>query len=214
MKYRYNEEINIPAGAVTVTGNLVIPREAKAVIVFAHGSGSSRFSSRNQAVARYLQEKGFGTLLFDLLTPIEDMDYATRFDINRLSIRLAAATEWLAALDITQDMAIGFFGASTGAAAALKAAAKLPWVAAVVSRGGRPDLAGADLEAVKAPVLLIVGGSDKTVLELNQEALRQLPGIKKLEVVEGASHLFEEAGKMDIVATLAADWFSKYLHTL
>ncbi|ULQ53319.1 dienelactone hydrolase family protein [Flavihumibacter fluvii] len=210
MEFRAYEEVEIPSGKVTLKGDLVIPETARAIVVFSHGSGSSRFSTRNQAVARYLIQKNFGTLLFDLLTPEEDVQYQNRFDIDLLTTRLADATRWLAKLPAAKDCAIGYFGASTGAASALKAAALIPSVCAVVSRGGRPDLAADSLPKVKAPVLLIVGSLDEEVIVLNRMAYEELGGEKKLEIVAGATHLFEEPGKLDIVAALAAKWFEKY----
>jgi len=211
MYLRFHKDVSIPAGKVILQGELIIPLKAKAIIIFSHGSGSSRFSKRNQVVAQYLHERNFGTLLFDLLTEEEDRDYANRFDIDILTKRLAGATEWLEKLPAAYDCRIGFFGASTGAASALKAAAFLPHISAVVSRGGRPDLAMHDLPKVEAPTLFIVGSLDHTVLEMNKEAFRHLHCEKKLEVVEGATHLFEEPGKMKIVSELAANWFQKYL---
>jgi putative phosphoribosyl transferase len=211
MDLRFHKEISIPVGKVTVQGELTIPLKANAIIIFSHGSGSSRFSKRNQMVAKYLQQKNFGTLLFDLLTQEEDQNYYTRFDIDLLTKRLAGATEWLEKLPAANDCRIGYFGASTGAASALKAASFLRQISAVVSRGGRPDLAMNDLPKVEAPTLLIVGSLDYDVLQMNKEAYRQMKCGKKLEVVEGATHLFEEPGKMDIVSELAANWFEKYL---
>ena len=193
-------------------GELFIPLKAKVIIIFSHGSGSSRFSKRNQMVAKYLHEKNFGTLLFDLLTEEEDKHYYNRFDIDLLTKRLAGATEWLERLPAAKGCRLGYFGASTGAASALQAAAHLTEVGAVVSRGGRPDLAtvGA-LHGVEAPTLLIVGSLDTEVLQLNKQALKELRCPKELVIVEGASHLFEEQGMMDKVARLAAAWFEKYL---
>lgn len=211
MEPRFNQEVSIPVGKVTVHGQLVIPLKAHAIIIFSHGSGSSRFSRRNQMVAEYLHEKGFGTLLFDLLTAKEDEDYFNRFDINLLAKRLAGATEWLEKLPIAKACRIGYFGASTGAASALKAAANLPQIGAVVSRGGRPDLAIDIISKVKAPTLLIVGSLDQDVLEMNKGAYQKLACEKKLEVVDGATHLFEESGKIEIVSELAGKWFEKYL---
>lgn len=211
MGVRFDKEVSIPVGKVTVEGELIIPLKAIAIVIFSHGSGSSRFSTRNRQVAKYLHERNLGTLLFDLLTEAEDKDYNTRFDIDLLTKRLAGATEWLERLPAAKDCRIGFFGASTGAASALKAASYLPHIGAVVSRGGRPDLAMDNLPKVEAPTLLIVGGLDQDVLQLNKEAYIQLECEKKLEVVEGATHLFEEPGKMEIVSELAANWFEKYL---
>ncbi len=207
----YQKEVSIPVGEVILQGELIIPQEAEAIVIFSHGSGSSRFSVRNRMVATHLQKENFGTLLFDLLTGEEDEEYNNRFNIDLLTQRLAGATLWLEELAVAKDRHIGYFGASTGAASALKAAALLPQIGAVVSRGGRPDLAMDSLRMVKVPTLLIVGGLDRDVLELNKEAFTQLGGEKKLEVVGGASHLFEESGKMEIVSALAANWFEKYL---
>lgn len=211
MDFRLNRETGIPLGNVTVQGELIIPLRANAIVVFSHGSGSSRFSSRNRQVARYLQEKNIGTLLFDLLTEEEDEDYSNRFDITLLSKRLAGATEWLEGLPAAKECRIGYFGASTGAASALRAAAYLPQIGAVVSRGGRPDLAIDVLPRVQAPTLLIVGSLDHEVVEMNKEAYAKLQCEKRLELVEGATHLFEEPGKMEIVSELAAHWFEKHL---
>ncbi|MGA9023951.1 MAG: dienelactone hydrolase family protein [Terracidiphilus sp.] len=198
-------------------GDLVIPEKATAVIAFAHGSGSSRHSPRNQYVARVLQQGGLGTLLFDLLTAQEErIDVQTaelRFDIALLARRLSEATAWLKKDKDTRDLLVGYFGASTGAAAALVAAAQRRGdVFAVVSRGGRPDLAGASLPLVQASTLLIVGGEDTPVIEMNEDAFRQLRmEEKKLEIVSGATHLFEEPGTLEKVASLARDWFKREL---
>ena len=200
---------------IGLDGDLVVPAGAKAVVVFAHGSGSSRFSSRNRLVAGVLHEKALATLLMDLLTADEEkLDSRTaqlRFDIALLAERLVQATEWLRNDSETRALQVGYFGASTGAGAALVAAAELPKIAAVVSRGGRPDLAGKALQNVKAPTLLIVGSRDEQVLELNQAALAQLRCEKKLEIIPGATHLFEEAGALDEVARLASAWFEDHL---
>ena len=214
MEMRFHKEVSMPLGKVTLKGELFIPVKANAIIVFSHGSGSSRFSKRNQMVAKYLHEKNFGTLLFDLLTEEEDQHYHNRFNIDLLTKRLTGATEWLEKLPAAKDCSIGYFGASTGAASALKAAAVLPQINAVVSRGGRPDLAMGDLHLVEAPTLLIVGSLDYDVLQLNKEAYIQLECEKKLKVVEGATHLFEETDKMEIVSELAGSWFEKYLNTV
>ncbi|MGB3155422.1 MAG: alpha/beta hydrolase [Chitinophagaceae bacterium] len=211
MEMRFHKEMNIPVGHVVLKGALAIPVNAKAIVLFSHGSGSSRLSKRNQQVARYLQGKNFGTLLFDLLTEEEDQYSFNRFDINLLTKRLAGATEWLERLPAAKNCRIGYFGASTGAASALKAAAVLSCIDAVVSRGGRPDLAMDILSKVDAPTLLIVGSLDIEVLQMNQEAFKKLPGKKELEIVTGAGHLFEEPGKMEIVCELAAEWFEKFL---
>ena len=203
--------VEIAIGPVRLPGELHVPPAAAGVVVFAHGSGSSRLSPRNLAVARVLGERGLGTLLFDLLTPDEADDRANVFDIELLAERLSAAAAWLGEREDAGGLRQGLFGASTGAAAALVAAA-LPGnsIAAVVSRGGRPDLAGQALEAVTAPTLLIVGGHDEAVLELNREAQAHLRCLSRLEVVPGATHLFEERGALERVAELAADWFVEH----
>jgi putative phosphoribosyl transferase len=208
----------IPAGAAALEGSLNLPEGASGIVLFAHGSGSSRHSPRNQLVARVLREGGLGTLLFDLLTPDEEtVDTLTghlRFNIGLLAERLANATDWLANNPETRDLKAGYFGSSTGGAAALVAVAERPdSVGAVVSRGGRPDLAGAALSRVKAPTLLIVGGKDVPVIGMNQEALAQLGTAKKLEIIPGATHLFEEPGALEKVAQLARQWFERYLAT-
>jgi putative phosphoribosyl transferase len=205
-------EVQIPAGHLLLPGELSIPGKALGVIAFAHGSGSSRLSRRNQAVARRFQEIGLGTLLFDLLTEEESHTRANVFDLPLLAERLLAATGWLAHEPSTSGLPVGYFGASTGAGAALIAAARAgDRVHAVVSRGGRPDLAREWLPEVHAPTLLIVGGQDTAVLGLNQMALEQLRCPKRLVVVPGASHLFEEPGTMEAVSHLAGDWFSHHL---
>ncbi|MEK6708774.1 MAG: alpha/beta family hydrolase [Pseudomonadota bacterium] len=205
--------VHIPADAVELDGELVLPPSATGVVLFAHGSGSSRFSPRNTFVAEVLQQHGIGTLLFDLLTRTEDQDYATRFDIDLLTRRLLAATAWLQANPQTQTLHIGYFGASTGAAAALQAAAEMGnKIAAVVSRGGRPDLAGETaLNQVTAPTLLIVGSADYGVIELNQQAYALLHCEKKLTLIAGATHLFEEPGTLEQAARSAANWFAQRL---
>ncbi len=208
--------VKVPAGRATINGNLTVPQGAKGIVVFAHGSGSSRFSPRNTQVAGEINKAGMATFLIDLLTSEEEqVDIHTgqfRFDIELLSQRLIYATKWLKENAATKDLAIGYFGSSTGAAAALIAAAELPaFIKAVVSRGGRPDLAEEHLAKVKAPTLLIVGGNDLVVLDMNREAMKRIPAEKKLEIVPGATHLFEEAGKLEKVARLAITWFSKYL---
>ena len=208
--------VQVPAGAVTLEGNLGVSAGAHGVVLFAHGSGSSRHSPRNRYVAGVLREAGLATLLMDLLTPDEEViDLQTqrlRFDIGLLADRLVGATDWLAQNPLTRDLKIGYFGASTGAAAALVAAAERPdAVGAIVSRGGRPDLAGAALARVRAPTLLIVGGHDIPVIGMNQEAMAQLHVESKLEIVPGATHLFEEPGALEEVARLARAWFERYL---
>ena len=212
--------VHIPAGSVSsdgkrveLEGELVLPPSAKGVVLFAHGSGSSRFSPRNTYVAEVLQQRGIATLLFDLLTRAEDQVYEARFDIALLTQRLLAATAWLQSKPETKNLSIGYFGASTGAAAALQAAAKMgDKISAVVSRGGRPDLAGAvALRQVSAPTLLIVGGDDYGVIELNQQADALMNCEKKLTLVPGATHLFEEPGTLQQAARNAADWFAQHL---
>lgn len=210
MEYQVRQ-VSIPVGRVAVEGELVVPENARGIVIFSHGSGSSRFSPRNRRVAEYLHGEHFGTLLFDLLTPEEDARYENRFDIGLLTERLVAVTQWLEIQPEAKGCRLGYFGASTGAASALAASARLPRVAAVVSRGGRPDLAGDALPTVKAPTLLIVGSLDEAVLILNQHALERLGGTGALELVLGATHLFEEPGKMWEVEVLAAAWFRKYL---
>lgn len=214
MNYRFHKEVTIPVQDVKLKGELIIPVKATAIIIFSHGSGSSRLSSRNQMVAKFLHQKNFGTLLFDLLTEAEDSNYQNRFDIELLTKRLIGASEWLQQQPVAKDCRFGYFGASTGAASALKAASYLPQIDAVVSRGGRPDLAMNSLANVNAATQLIVGAMDDDVLRLNREAYIQLNCEKKLEIVEGATHLFEEPGKMEKVSMLAADWFEKYLHPI
>ena len=204
-------DVLIPAGKVSLEGTLTLPESASGVVAFAHGSGSSRHSPRNRYVAEVLHEHNIATLLFDLLTPQEDQTYATRFDIDLLTERLVAAIDWLEASKETQGMKLGCFGASTGAAAALQAAAKHPAIAAVVSRGGRPDLAGPQaLTLVRAPTLLIVGGWDDGVIDLNRQAYDLLRCKKKLEIVPGATHLFEEPGTLELAAEHAARWFQTH----
>lgn len=206
--------VRIPADDVHLEGLLELPAEAPGIVLFAHGSGSSRHSPRNNYVARVLHEHGIGTLLLDLLTLSEDLDYHTRFDIALLTHRLLVATAWVRQhTPPSRQLTIGYFGASTGAAAALQAAAALgDEVQAVVSRGGRPDLAGHhDLARVMAPTLLLVGSRDEEVLELNQAAYAHLHCDKLLSVIPGATHLFEEAGTLEEVARQAADWFKRYL---
>jgi putative phosphoribosyl transferase len=209
-------EVRVSAGPVELEGILDIPEGAQGIVLFAHGSGSGRHSPRNRYVAGALREAGLATLLIDLLTPEEEeVDQRTRrlrFDIGLLADRLAGATDWLARNPDTQKLRVGYFGASTGAGAALVAAAERPEaVGAVVSRGGRPDLAGALLSRVAAPTLLIIGGEDEPVIGINREALAQLRSEKEIEVVPGATHLFEEPGKLEEVARLAADWFTRHL---
>ena len=208
-------EVEIKAGSVVLSGDLEVPEHAAGIVLFAHGSGSSRHSPRNQYVARVIRDSGVGTLLFDLLTRQEEaIDNYTRefrFDINLLARRLIAATDWLRTTEASY-LRPGYFGASTGGAAALIAAAELGTkLGAVVSRGGRPDLAGKALRYVKAPTLLIVGGLDGPVIKMNEDAYAELQCVKELKIVPGATHLFEEPGKLEEVARLAGAWFLKYL---
>jgi putative phosphoribosyl transferase len=205
--------VHIPAGGATVEGMLEIPERAVGLVLFAHGSGSSRHSPRNNYVAGVLRAAGVGTLLMDLLTPEEDRDYSRRFDIGLLTQRLLEAAHWVGVQPATRDLPLGFFGASTGAAAALEAAARLGADArAVVSRGGRPDLASEEaLRKVTAPTLLLVGGYDDGVIDLNQQAYDQLRCEKEMVIVPGATHLFEEPGTLEAVATRAAGWFAEHL---
>ena len=208
--------VRVSADRVGLEGNLAFPGSARGVVLFAHGSGSGRHSPRNRYVARALREAGLATLLVDLLTEEEEeVDLRTRhlrFDIGLLAQRLVGATKWLAQNSDTRNLRIGYFGASTGAAAALVAAAEHPKpVGAIVSRGGRPDLAGPALPRVAAPTLLIVGGNDFPVIDMNRDALEQMRTEKRLEIVPGATHLFEEPGALEQVARLAAGWFVRHL---
>ena len=208
--------VQVTGGPVVLEGNLGVPEGARGVVLFAHGSGSSRHSPRNRYVAATLREAGLATLLVDLLTSEEEeLDLRTRqlrFDIGLLAERLVGATDWIAQNPDTRNLPVGYFGASTGAGAALAAAAERPEeVGAVVSRGGRPDLAGDSLSRVQAPTLLIVGGNDIPVIGMNREAMEQMHVEKELEIVPGATHLFEEPGALEEVARLAADWFVHYL---
>ena len=210
------QEVSIPIEGEYLQGELGIPAKAPGVVLFAHGSGSSRHSPRNQYVARIIREAGVGTLLFDLLTASEEMEdeitRAHRFNIELLADRLVAATKWLLGQPNHARMNIGYFGSSTGGGAALGAAAFLgPKIGAVVSRGGRPDLAGAALPRVKSPTLLIVGGHDHVVLDLNNDALGRLKCEKELRVIPGATHLFDEPGTLEQVAEIAAEWFASHL---
>jgi len=208
----HEEEVRIPIDSGYLEGTLSLRNKAQAIVIFAHGSGSSRFSKRNKYVAEVLSGAGVDTLLFDLLTKEEDMVYENRFDIKLLKDRLKAATKWVRENPAIKKFRIGYFGASTGAPAALWAAAELGKdIGAVVSRGGRPDLAKPYLSRVKAPTLLIVGSLDDVVIPLNRMAYELLGGEKELAIIPGASHLFEEPGKLDEVARLAADWFRKHL---
>ena len=207
------KEIEINLDSVKLKGNLRLLENSKGIIIFSHGSGSSRLSIRNNYVAGLLLDMGFSSLLFDLLTTSEDAVYENRFDIQLLSKRLLEVTKWVSTNKDTKHLNIGFFGASTGAASALTAAAKLgKKVKAIVSRGGRPDLAMGVLDKIKSPTLLIVGGFDTAVIELNKTVESLLPGICELKIVPRASHLFQEQGKLEIVAKLSGDWFKKYLN--
>lgn len=212
-----HSDVQIAAGRAVLPGDLDVPDGARAVVVFAHGTGSSRLSPRNRAVAAHLRSSGaFGTLLFDLLTPDEDLTYSNRFDIELLSDRLVSASEALAETPGLGRLPVGYFGASTGAAAAIRAAVRLPdEIQAIVSRGGRPDLAGDALSHLRAPTLLIVGGLDGQVIDLNREALAQIPAAEKgLTIVPGATHLFEEPGTLEEVARLTLAWFERHLGTV
>ena len=206
-----DEQVRIPSDSILLEGTLTVPRGAKGIVLFAHGSGSSRLSPRNTYVAKALQKAGIGTLLFDLLTDDEAADRENVFDIDFLGHRLVDATRWLRSQAKFAKYPIGYFGASTGAAAALVAAARDSSIRAVVSRGGRPDLAMKCLQRVKAPTLLIVGGDDSPVIEMNQEAFERLGCEKAMKIVPGATHLFEEPGTLEEVVRLARDWFAKYL---
>lgn len=215
-----SQAVQIPFDGGRLQGDLNIPAQAAGLVLFVHGSGSSRLSPRNRWVAQALNQAGLGTLLFDLLTASEEVEDARtrhlRFDIPLLADRLRAATDWVRSQERTASLPVGYFGASTGAAAALIAAAREGpnIIQAVVSRGGRPDLAEGALANVSSPVLLMVGGLDDVVIDLNRQAYDRLPSgvIRHLEIVPGASHLFEEPGKLEVVAELAADWFRRYLH--
>lgn len=211
--------VRIPCGPVTLEGALAIPPGVSGIVVFAHGSGSSRHSPRNQFVARIIRESGNGTLLFNLLTAEEetedDVTRRLRFDIGLLAGRLAEVTRWLVGQPAVRDLGVGYFGSSTGGGAALLAAAEVGRrIDAVVSRGGRPDLAGDALRRVQSSTLFIVGEYDEVVIRLNEEALAELRCEKQLKIVPGATHLFEEPGTLEAVARLAADWFRRHLHTV
>lgn len=207
-------ELQIPISpGLDLTANVIVPDGATGLVIFAHGAGSSRLSPRNTAVAGWLREHGsLGTMLFDLLTPAEDVDYRKRFDIPLLAERLATATEWVAEQDFAGELSLGYFGASTGAAAAFRAAVTLDTpIDAIVSRGGRPDMASDILPDIAIPTLLIVGGADDPVIALNKQAFDLLGGEKRMEVVPGATHLFEEHGALEQVARLSLDWFERHL---
>lgn len=205
-------EIEIPIGLVNLRGNLRLTKNSKGIVLFSHGSGSSRLSVRNNYVANLLLKEGFSSLLFDLLTTEEDTIYENRFNIQLLTDRLLKVTEWVRKNKDTKHLSIGYFGASTGAASALSAAAKLGTVIkAIVSRGGRPDLAMEVLNDVKAPTLLLVGGNDTTVIELNKKAQSKIKCICELKIIEGATHLFSEHGKLELVAEHTSNWFDIYI---
>ncbi len=213
------KDVRIAVRGASLAGNLTLEDGSAGLVIFAHGSGSSRFSPRNQRVARQLAEAGLGTLLFDLLTEQEEREEAAtrhlRFDISMLAGRLVEATEWALDRFTTRELAAGYFGSSTGAAAALQAAAKLGGkISAVVSRGGRPDLAGAALDRVTAPTLLIVGGEDHPVLPLNEDAYSRLNCEKALRIIPGATHLFQEPGKLELAGSMAAEWFEQHFAPL
>jgi putative phosphoribosyl transferase len=207
------QNVSIPiSDQIQLQGSLAVPDHARGLVIFSHGSGSSRFSPRNKQVAAYLRQHGFGTLLFDLLTEDEDVVYANRFNIELLSRRLQGVSAWIEHQRVLQKLPLAYFGASTGAASALKAAARQgDKIKAVVSRGGRPDLALDELEHVRAATLLIVGGRDFEVIDMNRRAFAILPEPKELRIVEGAGHLFEERGKLEEVAELALHWCERYL---
>lgn len=209
------QAVRIPADSVQLDGDLTVPDGAPGVVIFAHGSGSSRHSPRNRQVAEALQGDGLATLLMDLLTPDEEQvdarTRALRFDIGMLADRLVAATDWVGDVEATGELSVGYFGASTGAACALVAAVERPHVAAVVSRGGRPDLAGDALANVRAPTLLIVGGADEPVIGMNRDAMTRMTCETRLEIVPGATHLFSEPGTLEQVADLAGRWFTRHL---
>jgi len=204
--------VHIPINSLDLEGDLSVPEKNKGVIVFVHGSGSSRLSPRNQFVAEILNKAGFATLLFDLLTEDEDRTYENRFNTPLLAERLKEATDWLKEQEDIENIPMGYFGASTGAAAAIIGAAEIgAEIKAVVSRGGRPDLAGKALSKLKSPILLIVGGEDYEVIELNKEAASQIVCKKEIKIVDGATHLFEEPGTLEKAAELAKNWFERHL---
>lgn len=209
-----NNVISIPLKHLTLKANLYMPENARGMVIFSHGSGSSRLSPRNNYVANILNQKGLATLLLDLLTETEDESYETRFNIDLLTSRLIAVTKWVQQQNETEVLPLGYFGASTGAASALRAAAFFKdAIKAIVSRGGRPDLALDEIPEISAPTLLIVGGKDSVVLELNIQAYAIMECEKKIETIPGANHLFEEQGKLEKVAELSAAWFEKWLTT-
>lgn len=208
----YQSAVKITLDQISLEGQLSLPKVSTGLVIFAHGSGSGRFSPRNNFVAEKLQQAGLGTLLFDLLTPQEDMVYENRFNISLITDRLIGATHWLTNQPAASGLSLGYFGASTGSAAALEAAAQLDVIKAIVSRGGRPDLAKPKtLAQITIPTLLIVGGNDEAVISLNQQALQLMKAEKELKIIPEATHLFEEPGTLEAVASLAAAWFKKYL---
>lgn len=212
MRIMKTEGIQIPISSVPLKGDLVIPKNAVGIVVFSHGSGSSRFSPRNKLVAELMQQHGIGTLLFDLLTEEEDRNYENRFNIDLLTSRLIETSEWLMKYNEAKELPIGYFGASTGAASAVRAAAYFGKnIKALVSRGGRPDLVLNVLHLVTAPTLLIVGQMDVPVIQMNKQAFDQLKSVKEMKIIPGASHLFEEPGKLMEVAELAVLWYKKFL---
>jgi len=207
------KEIEIQLDSISLKGNLRLADNSKGIILFSHGSGSSRLSTRNNYVANLLFEQGFSSLLFDLLTEQEDLTYENRFNIELLTKRLLKVTKWISIYKETKHLPIGYFGSSTGAASALSAAAQSDErVKAIVSRGGRPDLAIKILYKIKIPTLLLVGGNDHMVIELNKKAHAEISGICELKIIDGASHLFSESGKLEIVAEQTSNWFDKYLN--
>lgn len=212
MNLRFHNEVSIPVDGVLLSGELTVPLRAESIVIFSHGSGSSRLSPRNLLVARFLQDHHIGTLLFDLLTEEEDQEYKNRFDIDLMTGRLVGVTKWVMNFPAAKNCALGYFGASTGAASAIRAAERIPGIKTVVSRGGRPDLAGAPaLSRIKTPTLLIVGSLDHDVMKLNQSAFEKMNCVKKIEQVPGATHLFEEPGTMEKVCKLSIAWFEKHL---
>jgi putative phosphoribosyl transferase len=211
MKLRFEQEVKMEVDNEILDGILAVPHDAKGIVIFSHGSGSGRFSPRNKLVAERLYKEQIGTLLLDLLTPAEDRVITNRFDIALLAHRLVGVTQWLEQFDPCDGCAMGYFGASTGAASALKASIYLPQLKAIVSRGGRTDMAADILHKVQCPTLLIVGSRDEDVVRLNEQSYEVLTCEKKMQVIDGASHLFEEEGKMNSVIELASEWFNKHL---
>lgn len=210
-EYEFNQLIQVSVDSVTLEGVLSIPKSSELLVIFVHGSGSSRHSPRNNHVAKILNKEKISTFLFDLLTEEEDINYETRFDIEFLKSRLLKVTDYLLKYSKTKNLKIGYFGASTGAAAAIAAAEKQKGtIYAIVSRGGRPDLASDYLKNIQSPILLVIGGKDVEVIDLNKKAFEKIKCEKKMEIVPGATHLFEEGNSLDIVASLAADWFKSH----